>query len=46
MVVFRDGKEETLKVEVGLLEEATLAAAPGAAAGRHAAPCARRACSA
>ena len=29
VVVFRDGKEETLKVEVGLLEEATLAAAPG-----------------
>ena len=29
VVVFRDGKEETLRVEVGLLEEATLAAAPG-----------------
>ena len=29
VVIFRDGKEETLKVEVGLLEEATLAAAPG-----------------
>jgi serine protease Do len=30
IVVFRDGKEERLQVEVGLLEEATLAAAPGA----------------
>jgi serine protease Do len=30
VVVFRDGKEETLRVEIGLLEEATLAAAPGA----------------
>ncbi len=29
VVVFRDGKEVTLKVEIGLLEEATLAAAPG-----------------
>ena len=29
VVVFRDGREETLRVEVGLLEEATLAAAPG-----------------
>lgn len=28
--VFRDGKEQTLQVEVGLLEETTLAAAPGA----------------
>ena len=31
VVVFRDGKEATLKVEVGLLEDATLAAAPGGA---------------
>jgi serine protease Do len=30
IVVFRDGAETTLEVEVGLLEEATLAAAPGA----------------
>ncbi len=30
VVVFRDGKETTLKVEVGLLEDTTLAAAPGA----------------
>lgn len=30
VVVFRDGKRETLKVEVGLLEDPTLAAAPGA----------------
>jgi serine protease Do len=30
VVVFRDGAEQTLQVEVGLLEEATLAAAPGA----------------
>jgi serine protease Do len=30
VVVFRDGAERTLEVEVGLLEEATLAAAPGA----------------
>ncbi len=30
VVVFRDGKEETLQVKIGLLEEATLAAAPGA----------------
>jgi serine protease Do len=29
VTVFRDGREETLTVEVGLLEEATLAAAPG-----------------
>ncbi len=29
VVVFRDGKETTLKVEIGLLEDATLAAAPG-----------------
>jgi serine protease Do len=29
VVVFRDGAETTLEVEVGLLEEATLAAAPG-----------------
>jgi serine protease Do len=29
VVVVRDGKEETLQVEIGLLEEATLAAAPG-----------------
>jgi serine protease Do len=30
VVVFRDGSEETLQVEIGLLEDATLAAAPGA----------------
>jgi len=30
VVVFRDGAEQTLEVEIGLLEEATLAAAPGA----------------
>jgi serine protease Do len=29
IVVFRDGAEQTLEVEIGLLEEATLAAAPG-----------------
>jgi len=29
VVVFRDGKEQALEVEIGLLEEATLAAAPG-----------------
>ncbi len=38
VVVFRDGKEETLKVKVGLLQEATLAAAPGAAPAPDAAP--------
>ena len=31
VVVFRGGKEETLTVEVGLLQDATLAAAPGGA---------------
>jgi serine protease Do len=30
VVVFREGGEKTLQVEIGLLEEATLAAAPGA----------------
>jgi serine protease Do len=30
VVVFRDDREETLQVEIGLLEDATLAAAPGA----------------
>ena len=29
-MVFRDGAEQTLQVEIGLLEETTLAAAPGA----------------
>lgn len=38
VVVFRDGKQETLKVEVGQLEEATLAAAPGAPERPDAAP--------
>jgi len=38
VVVFRDGKEETLQVEVGLLEDTTLAAAPGAPQPEKAAP--------
>jgi serine protease Do len=38
VVVFRDGAEQTLKVEVGLLEEATLAAAPGAPPGEATPP--------
>ena len=33
VVVFREGAETTLDVEIGLLEEATLAAAPGAPPG-------------
>jgi serine protease Do len=33
VVVFRDGAETTLQVEIGLLEEPTLAAAPGAPPG-------------
>jgi serine protease Do len=32
VVVFREGSEETLQVEIGLLEDATLAAAPGGGA--------------
>ena len=43
--MFRDGKETTLKVEIGLLEDATLAAAPGGSPGA-APPCVRRTCSA
>ena len=46
VVVFRDGAEQTLQVEIGLLEEATLAAAPGAPRGRGGAAAARRRCSA
>ena len=38
VVVFRDGQEQTLEVEVGLLEEATLAAAPGAPPGEAETP--------
>ena len=38
VVVYRDGAEQTLKVEVGLLEEATLAAAPGEPQGDAAPP--------
>ena len=38
VVVVRNGKEETLKVKVGLLEEPTLAAAPGGAPDDQAAP--------
>ena len=38
VVVFRDGKEETLKVTIGLLEEPTLAAAPGGGPDDQAAP--------
>jgi serine protease Do len=34
VVVFRDGKEETLSVAVGKLEETTLAAAPGGPEGK------------
>ena len=41
VVVFRNGREETLQVEVGLLEDTTLAAAPGAAKPGGAAPAAR-----
>ena len=42
VVVFRDGKEETLQVEIGLLEEPTLAAAPGGAAPTRPRPSAPR----
>jgi serine protease Do len=38
VVVFREGAEQTLRVEIGLLEEATLAAAPGAPPGEAAPP--------
>lgn len=38
IVVFRGGKEETLTVEVGLLEDTTLAAAPGTPQPEKAAP--------
>ena len=38
VVVYRDGAEQMLKVEVGLLEEATLAAAPGEPQGDAAPP--------